>query len=457
MFPSYETVASLRSQLRSDYKENGTYDQNHTFPINTETKLNQRQIIQQSVTNLPKFTNSKNPKYFNQVYISKLCCQQILRHSIEGGDNEIMGMLIGFIQGPKFIVTESFPLPILGTETRVNAMSESYEYMVQYMNNMKCSNDKINRIVGWYHSHPGYDCWLSKIDMTTQQLNQSFQDPYLAIVIDPKKSIEQGAIRIGAFRTIPDGSDSDDNVSFYELPMILFESELDMNIGRNKLNYKLEQSNVNFEFRLFDNLFDSMKQINNFNEVLSQEEESLTGVEESSKELEEDLKFGTVPTRRNLEGLTYNRIRGHMIQSQNSTPSIDNESDIDMIHDIYSEKETEVESVTSSIGTAPENSFGLLRSHLNSNAGSTHESSPSNLIQTRRRSQGINGSLYSMQESTDALITDKRTKFHSIDDLTFNLQRNSLRGAYNKSKRELLMFKIQEYKNYRFYRDTFTL
>ncbi|KAG0665324.1 COP9 signalosome catalytic subunit rri1 [Maudiozyma exigua] len=456
MFPCYETVASLRSQLRAGYKEDGTYDQNHSFPMNKKTGLTQRQIIQRCMSSTPTLNNMKNPKYFNEVYISKLCCQQILKHAVSGGDNEIMGMLIGVTHGSRFIVTESFPLPVLGTETRVNAMSESYEYMVQYMNSMTSSDDKINRIVGWYHSHPGYDCWLSKIDMTTQQLNQSYQDPYLAIVIDPKKSIEQAAIRIGAFRTVTDGVESNGNVSFYELPMVLFESELDVGIGTNKLNYKLEQSNVNYEFQLFDNLFDSMKQINNFNEVLVQEEESADG------EIENELKRGSVPTQKNLEGLSSNRIRGHLTQSRTSTPSIDNESDIDMIHDIYSEKETEVESVTSSLGTAPENSFTMLRSHFNTNTGTVHESSPNNLMQSRRISQGqhiqgIDGSLSGIQASTDALIADKQAKFHSIDDSTLILQRNSLRAAYNKNKRELLRFKVQEYKNYRFYRDTFTL
>jgi 26S proteasome regulatory subunit N11 len=31
-------------------------------------------------------------------------------------------------------------------------------------------------VVGWYHSHPGFGCWLSGVDMNTQtsfeQLNQ---------------------------------------------------------------------------------------------------------------------------------------------------------------------------------------------------------------------------------------------------------------------------------------------
>ncbi len=29
--------------------------------------------------------------------------------------------------------------------------------------------------VGWYHSHPGYGCWLSGIDVNTQMMNQQYQ------------------------------------------------------------------------------------------------------------------------------------------------------------------------------------------------------------------------------------------------------------------------------------------
>ena len=26
-------------------------------------------------------------------------------------------------------------------------------------------------VVGWYHSHPGFGCWLSVVDMNTQQVS----------------------------------------------------------------------------------------------------------------------------------------------------------------------------------------------------------------------------------------------------------------------------------------------
>jgi COP9 signalosome complex subunit 5 len=27
---------------------------------------------------------------------------------------------------------------------------------------------RLENVVGWYHSHPGYGCWLSGIDVGTQ-------------------------------------------------------------------------------------------------------------------------------------------------------------------------------------------------------------------------------------------------------------------------------------------------
>jgi proteasome lid subunit RPN8/RPN11 len=39
-------------------------------------------------------------------------------------------------------------------------------------------------IVGWYHSHPGHTCFMSRTDLETQRA--SFREPYhVALVIDP--------------------------------------------------------------------------------------------------------------------------------------------------------------------------------------------------------------------------------------------------------------------------------
>ena len=113
-----------------------------------------------------------------------------------------MGLMQGKVVGDTFIVTDAFRLPVEGTETRVNAGAEADEYQVQYLQSCR-ENGRPENAVGWYHSHPGYGCWLSGIDVTTQRLMQ-FQDPYLAVVIDPDRTVSAGKVEIGAFRTFPE-------------------------------------------------------------------------------------------------------------------------------------------------------------------------------------------------------------------------------------------------------------
>ncbi|VDO39224.1 unnamed protein product, partial [Onchocerca flexuosa] len=67
-------------------------------------------------------------------------------------------------------------------------------------------------VVGWYHSHPGYGCWLSGIDVSTQALNQQFQEPFVAIVVDPIRTMSAGKVDLGAFRTYPKGYKPPDEV-----------------------------------------------------------------------------------------------------------------------------------------------------------------------------------------------------------------------------------------------------
>jgi COP9 signalosome complex subunit 5 len=115
-----------------------------------------------------------------------------------------MGLLQGVVDGRTMVVLDVFALPVEGTETRVNAQAEAYEYMVQYSLLCQAAGRREN-VIGWYHSHPGYGCWLSGIDVATQKLNQEHQEPFLAIVVDPKRTLAAGKVDIGAFRTLPVG------------------------------------------------------------------------------------------------------------------------------------------------------------------------------------------------------------------------------------------------------------
>ncbi|GAA5824744.1 hypothetical protein JCM11251_005324 [Rhodosporidiobolus azoricus] len=146
----------------------------------------------------------QDPHHFKKVRISAVALIKMVMHARSGGQYEIMGLMQGKLDGDTFIVMDAFALPVVGTETRVNAANEANEFMIQYIESSPAIGRPEN-IVGWYHSHPGYGCWLSGIDVMTQKTNQTFQDPFLAVVIDPNRTVSAGRVEIGAFRTYPEG------------------------------------------------------------------------------------------------------------------------------------------------------------------------------------------------------------------------------------------------------------
>lgn len=145
---------------------------------------------------------TRDPHYFKHVRISAVALIKMALHARSGGSLEIMGLMQGYIDHETFIVTDAFRLPVEGTETRVNAQGEANEYIIEYLDLCRAQGRKEN-VVGWYHSHPGYGCWLSGIDVETEVMQQTYQDPFLAVVIDPDRTISGGKVDIGAFRTYP--------------------------------------------------------------------------------------------------------------------------------------------------------------------------------------------------------------------------------------------------------------
>ncbi|EPZ33258.1 JAB1/Mov34/MPN/PAD-1 domain-containing protein [Rozella allomycis CSF55] len=197
-----------------------------TFELENEIKplINNDEMYNFDAEEQKKILNEKpwttDPKYFTNVKISSMALMKMVLHAKSGGDIEVMGLMQGKIKGQSMIVMDAFALPVEGTETRVNAAAEGYEYMVDYMTVIKQAGKQEN-VIGWYHSHPGYGCWLSGIDVSTQHLNQQFQEPFLAVVIDPKRTSSTGKVDLGAFRTFPEDykAPSSSNDEFQQIPM----------------------------------------------------------------------------------------------------------------------------------------------------------------------------------------------------------------------------------------------
>lgn len=149
-----------------------------------------------------------DPNHFKKVRISAVALIKMVMHARSGGNIEVMGLMQGFVENGALVITDAFRLPVEGTETRVNAQDEANEYIVEFPRLCREQGARQENVVGWYHSHPGYGCWLSGIDVGTQHQWQTYNDPFVAVVIDPHRTISAGKVEIGAFRTYPEGHNS---------------------------------------------------------------------------------------------------------------------------------------------------------------------------------------------------------------------------------------------------------
>ncbi|KAG6909019.1 hypothetical protein DXG01_002405 [Tephrocybe rancida] len=175
---------------------------------------------------------TKDPHYFKACKISAVALIKMVIHARSGVPHEIMGLMQGKVVGNTIVIMDSFALPVQGTETRVSAANEANEYMVEYIQGSEKAG-RLENAIGWYHSHPGYGCWLSGIDVNTQIINQKFQDPFVAVVIDPNRTISAGKVDIGAFRTYPEGY-TPPNVSSSEYQSIPLNKIEDFGVHANQ-------------------------------------------------------------------------------------------------------------------------------------------------------------------------------------------------------------------------------
>jgi COP9 signalosome complex subunit 5 len=197
-----------------------------------------------------------DPKFFKKVKISAVAVLKMVMHARSGvrpeGDLEVMGILQGKLQGNTMIVMDTFALPVKQSAIQVNPMVESYEYIVNYIMTLN-QVGRLENALGWYHSHPGYGCWFSTIDVNTQLNNQQYMEPFLGIVIDPKRTMSSGKVDIGAFRTYPRDYTPEGTREYQSIPLEMIE---DFGVNCNKY-YQLEISvfKSSLDSKLFDLLW----------------------------------------------------------------------------------------------------------------------------------------------------------------------------------------------------------
>ena len=113
---------------------------------------------------------------------------------------EVMGLMLGeFVDDYTIRVVDVFAMPQSGTGVSVEAVDPVFQ---QKMLDMLKQTGRHEMVVGWYHSHPGFGCWLSGTDCSTQQSFEMLNPKAVAVVIDPIQSVK-GKVIIDAFRLIP--------------------------------------------------------------------------------------------------------------------------------------------------------------------------------------------------------------------------------------------------------------
>lgn len=133
-----------------------------------------------------------------QVYISSLALLKMLKHGKAGIPLEVMGLMLGdYIDDYTVKCIDVFAMPQAGTEASIEAIDEAFQAKMVEMLKQTGRNEIV---VGWYHSHPGFGCFLSSVDINTQKSFEQLNSRFVAVVVDPIQSV-RGKVVIDAFRS----------------------------------------------------------------------------------------------------------------------------------------------------------------------------------------------------------------------------------------------------------------
>jgi len=158
-----------------------------------------RKLLQMSGMGAPTGSDFEVVDTAEVVQISSLALLKMLKHGRAGVPMEVMGLMLGrFIDDYTIRVIDVFAMPQSGTGVSVEAVDPVFQ---ANMLEMLKQTGRPEIVVGWYHSHPGFGCWLSSVDVNTQQSFEQLHKRSVAVVVDPIQSVK-GKVVIDAFRTI---------------------------------------------------------------------------------------------------------------------------------------------------------------------------------------------------------------------------------------------------------------
>ena len=144
-------------------------------------------------------SDSPSPDCAEKVHVSSLALLKILKHGRAGVPMEVMGLMLGqFVDDYTINCVDVFAMPQSGTTVSVESVDDVFQ---ADMLDMLKQTGRPEMVVGWYHSHPGFGCWLSSTDINTQSSFEQLNERAVAVVVDPIQSVK-GKVVIDCFRLI---------------------------------------------------------------------------------------------------------------------------------------------------------------------------------------------------------------------------------------------------------------
>ena len=199
----------------------------------------------------------KLPDSSETVHISSLALLKMLKHGRAGIPMEVMGLMLGDFTDEYMVrVVDVFAMPQSGTGVSVEAVDPVYQQ--KFMEMIK-QTGRSEVVVGWYHSHPGFGCWLSGVDIQTHKSFEQLSARAVAVVVDPVQSVK-GKVVIDAFRLINrqfmmlgiEPRQTTSNISFLNKPSI---QALIHGLNKHYYSMNIDFKKNDFEMAMLTNLY----------------------------------------------------------------------------------------------------------------------------------------------------------------------------------------------------------
>jgi len=115
------------------------------------------------------------------VTIEERVLDEIFSQAKKNTGEEVIGLLLGSLDEDEMIITDYLTGPT--ESSRIHA-SLSREFLAK-ITQKKIDGKLKAHILGWYHSHPDYGCFMSDRDAATQENIQNLYEDAVALVVDP--------------------------------------------------------------------------------------------------------------------------------------------------------------------------------------------------------------------------------------------------------------------------------